>query len=93
MFFKGSRYAKVGDDQIQGEQGRTMSFKKVRFIADTPAVLNHTVAQGERLDQIAQIYYKDPLVFWRICDSNRALLPEDLVKRPGAKVGIPASEA
>ena len=92
MFFKGSRYEKVGTDSIVNENGVTVQFKKVRFIPDTPARLGVVVKQGERIDNIADRVYDDPERFWRICDANRALWPADLVSEPGEKIVVPPAE-
>jgi hypothetical protein len=92
MFFKGSRYADVGEDQIVDSQGRVVQYKKVRFIPETRAQVGHLVSQGERLDHIAHHYFRDPERFWRIGDANRALWPDDLVAEVGRKILIPASE-
>jgi hypothetical protein len=92
MFFKGSRYEKVGTDSVTDAQGRTILFKKVRFIVDTPAQAALVVGQGERLDRIAQRVYQDPELFWLICDANRARWPDDLVAEPGRVIRIPPSE-
>lgn len=48
----------------------------------------HRVVEGERLDQLAQRYYGDPLLFWLICDANDAIFPEDLLV-PGRVLRIP----
>lgn len=48
----------------------------------------HRVAVGERLDQLAQRYYGDPLKFWLICDANDTIFPEDLMV-PGRVLRIP----
>jgi hypothetical protein len=92
MFFKGSRYEKVGTDSITNARGQAVLFKKVRFIAETPAQAALVVGQGERLDQIAQRVYQDPELFWLICDANRALWPDDLVAQPGRAIRVPPSE-
>ena len=92
MFFKGSRYEKVETAQFTGRDGRSVNYKKVRFIPDTPARLGHRVQQGERLDHIAHRYYQDPERFWRICDAGRALWPDDLIAETGRKIPVPPSE-
>ena len=45
--------------------------------------------QGDRLDLISYRIYKDPEQFWRICDANLALLPEELTAEPGRRLLIP----
>jgi hypothetical protein len=92
MFFKGSRYEPVGTDSIVDGSGREIRYKKVRFIPETPALLKHAVVQGERLDHIAHRYYRDPELFWRIADANRAMRPAELVARPGHRIAIPGAE-
>jgi len=92
MFFKGSRYESVGTDSITTAEGRVVRFKMVRFIPETPATAALVVGQAERLDQIAFRVYQDPELFWKICDANRALWPDDLVAEPGRIIRIPPSE-
>lgn len=48
----------------------------------------HRVVVGERLDQLAQRYYGDPLKYWLICDANGAVFPEELMV-PGRVLRIP----
>jgi hypothetical protein len=89
MFFKGSRFEHVPTAVIAGPDGRTVRYKKTRFIGPVPARRNHTISQGERLDLIAHRYFRDPERFWRICDANLALWPDDLVARAGRRILIP----
>ncbi len=93
MFFKGSRYAKVPDQTLTDADGRTIRYKGTRFIPDTPAQVGHIIIDGERLDHIAYFYYRDAERFWRICDCNVVIDPDELNTAPGRKIGIPAAEA
>jgi hypothetical protein len=92
MFFRGSRYEKVATTQITDATSRVIPYIKVRFIPPTPAVVGHSVLQGERLDQISNNYYKDAQRFWRICDANFAVWPDDEVAVPNVTILIPPSE-
>ena len=92
MFFKGSRYANVGEHEITGSKGLVVRYKKVRLIPRTEAQMAHTVSQGERLDHIAHRYYRDPERFWRVCDANCAMWPDDLVAEVGQTIMIPPLE-
>jgi hypothetical protein len=93
MFFRGSRYEGVGENEIQDGQGRAVRYKKVRFIPEMEMPrMGHILSQGERLDHIAYDYYRDPERFWRICDANRAMWPAELVAEAGKIVRIPPSE-
>jgi hypothetical protein len=89
MFFRGSRYEPVPEAQLATPDGRTIRYKRVRFIPDTPGSLAQKVNQGDRLDLISYRVYKDPEQFWRLCDANLALLPEELVEEPGRRLLIP----
>jgi nucleoid-associated protein YgaU len=91
VFFKGSRYAKVPEQTIADANGRTIRYKTTRFIPDATASSGHRVTNDERLDHIAWQHYRDAERFWRICDANRVLQPEDLLEE-AAIIGIPPSE-
>jgi hypothetical protein len=78
MFFKGSRYEKVATNTITDASGTVIVYKKIRFIPLTDGIAGYSVKQGERLDQIANRIFRDPQRFWRICDANTAMWPDDL---------------
>jgi hypothetical protein len=91
MFFKGSRYEKVPESALTDATGRVVRFKTTRFIPDTRAVAGHRVMRGERLDHIAYQHFRDAERFWRICDANRALWPNEILAE-AAIIRIPPSE-
>jgi hypothetical protein len=91
MFFKGSRYEKVATNQITDSNGRVIVYKKMRFIPPTPGMVRYTVKQGERLDLVANLTFRDAQRFWRICDANDAMWPDDLLLI-GRTLEIPSSE-
>jgi nucleoid-associated protein YgaU len=92
MFFKGSRYAKVGELTWTDPAGREVRYKKIRFIPSVQATMGHIVHQGERLDQIANRYYRDPERFWRIADANVTMWPDELIEEAGRTILIPPAE-
>jgi hypothetical protein len=47
----------------------------------------HEVTQGDRLDNITHRYLGDPEQFWRLCDANGAMRPEEL-EVPGRRLRI-----
>jgi len=53
-------------------------------------LLEHTFTQGERLDTITARYLDDPTQFWRVCDANGVLRPEEL-ERIGRVIKITIS--
>lgn len=69
MFLKGSRYEQARP--FVSEDG-SVPFPGVRprEIAPAPAVLEHTVQAGDRLDRLARHYYSDDRLWWRIVDAN-----------------------
>ena len=91
MFFKGSRYEKVAEHEIEDRNGRRVRYKRIREIPPTPARLGHEVAAGERPDHIAHRYYRDSERFWRICDANRAERPEEIAAETGRVIAVPPS--
>jgi hypothetical protein len=89
MFFHGSRYEGVLEAEITTPDGRTIRYKRVRFIPDTPGVLPYLVKQGDRLDLVSFNAFGDPEQFWRICDANLAMWPDDLLAEAGRLLRIP----
>jgi hypothetical protein len=51
----------------------------------------HSVADGDRLDQISAHYLGDPALFWKVCDANLAFKPDELVSEAGKvlKLALP----
>lgn len=92
MFFKGSRYEKVPTRTLTDPSGRVIAYKSTRFISPTQPMEGHLVAADQRFDHIAWLHYRDPLRYWRICDANEALWPDDLLE-PGAILRVPPVEA
>ena len=52
----------------------------------------HAVTEGERLDHIAANYLGDPEQFWRICDANGAMRPDELLEPIGRRLRITLPE-
>ena len=55
-------------------------------------LLEHVVTQGERLDNITAQYLDDPEQFWRVCDANRAMCPDELTEEVGRRLRITLPE-
>ncbi len=51
-------------------------------------VQEHFVVQGDRLDNLAAKYLGDTEQFWRLCDANGAMRPDELVEVIGAVIKI-----
>lgn len=81
LFPPTSRYAGVEIAKLERPGGSTVAYIRRRFIPPPErfALLQeHVVTQGERLDTITAHYLGDPEQFWRVCDANVALAPEEL---------------
>lgn len=89
MFFQGSRYLGVEDAEMVDGMGQVVRYKRTRLIPPTPASYSHVVRSHERLDHVAYEHFRDSERFWRICDANLAMWPEELVERPGRRILIP----
>lgn len=93
MFSRGSRYETVPDAVWVSPTGREIVYKRLRLIPPPgPAVQGYLVARGDRLDLIAFRFYRDPEQFWRLCDGNTAMRPDDLVAAPGRRLIVPLPE-
>lgn len=53
-------------------QGKSQTFKGLRFRDIKPAtgVVEYEIKQGDRLDHLAQNYYNNDRMWWRILDAN-----------------------
>jgi nucleoid-associated protein YgaU len=95
LFPPASRYHGIDTATLQRPGGSTVAYLRRRFVPapEQLALLQeHTVTRGDRLDNIAANYIGDPEQFWRICDANRAMRPEELTETPGRKLRITLPE-
>jgi hypothetical protein len=76
-----SRYASVGTAVLTTPDGTTVPYLLRRLVPQPErytVIGEHRVGDGERLDVIAALLLGDPTQFWRLCDANLALRPEEL---------------
>jgi hypothetical protein len=52
----------------------------------------HEVSEGERPDGIAARYLGDPEQFWRVCDANNVIQPNELTETTGRRIRITLPE-
>jgi len=90
-----SRYAAVEIAALTRPDGSEVSYLRRRLVPD-PArfetILEHVVAEGDRLDNITYAYLDDPEQFWRICDPNRVLRPTELTDELSRPIRITLPE-
>jgi hypothetical protein len=81
-----SRYHGIPLATLTLPDGTMVAYVQRRFVPppDRFAVLfEHRIDSGDRLDNLAARYLGDPQQFWRLCDANRAVRPDELVETPG----------
>ena len=95
MFDETSRYYNIDTKTIDitDADGSTRQVRYVqRRIIAPPAnsltVIEHTVTQGDRLDNITDRYLGDPTEFWLVCDANNVMRPNDLTDTIGRVIKI-----
>lgn len=93
MFTATSRYANLETAIYEGPDGRMVVYIRRRFVSifSGTVLLEHPVAEHDRLDTIATRYLGDPEQFWRICDANMAMSPDNLTVEVGRRLTIASS--
>jgi len=95
LFGPTSRYYGLDTATLNVPGGNTITYVERRFV---PSPENfqllqvHAVVQGDRLDNLANQYLGDPTLFWRLCDANRAMRPEELTETVGRQLSITLPE-
>ena len=87
-----SRYNGVATTTITGADGRVIAYLQRRIVPQPSAfgtLQVVTVQDGDRIDRLAAQYLGDPLAYWRLCDANGVLSPEDLTATPGTTFTVP----
>jgi len=95
LFPPTSRYYGIETATIETAEGKTVIYLKRRFVPspDRFALLQeHLVVQGDRLDNVTARYLSDPEQFWRICDANNAMRPDELTETIGRRLRITLPE-
>ena len=95
----GDRYEqeadRVAETIMTTPDGTEVKYLRRRFVPppENFALLQeHTVTEGERLDHIAAKYLGDPEQFWRLCDANGAIRPNELIESVGRRIRITLPE-
>lgn len=87
MFFSGSRYEKAGAYTLTKPDGSQVSVTRMPLPLLNPLAGFHRRLASQQLDLIASHYFADATTFWRLCDGNRAVVPDALGARD--LIGIP----
>lgn len=93
MFLPTSRYFDLPRATRVTPEGREVAYVRRRFIPMIRVTraegVEYTVTQGDRLDNISARTLGDPEAFWRICDANNAMRPDELTEVTGRVLRIP----
>jgi nucleoid-associated protein YgaU len=92
MFSTNSRYYSIETATRQTASNQTIVYVQRRFLPPSEkfqVIQKHTLSQGDRLDNITASYLGDPEQFWRLCDANNAMHPDELTAKIGQKLRIP----
>jgi hypothetical protein len=90
-----SRYHGIAVATLEQKNQEPIAYLKRRFVpsSDNFVVMQeHTVVQGDRLDNLAAGYLGDAELYWRLCDANGALRPAELTETPGTRIAITLPE-
>ena len=86
-----SRYHGIGTAKLTTTDGRAIVFLKRRLVPapeEFALIQEHSIVQGDRLDNLTAKYLGDPEQFWRLCDANGAIVPDELTETIGGTVRI-----
>ena len=89
MVFKGSRYANTPVISPETPGRSAPRVLGLRPVPHSPGVLTYSVAEGDRLDQLAYRFYSDSRKYWLILDANPEILNPFELLQPGRQIRIP----
>ena len=81
IYDRNSRYAKFSTlEQTTDAQGRKVLTMGRARVPAQKELGEHVRRDGQRLDHLASYYLKDASAYWRICEINDVLLPDQLAE-------------
>jgi hypothetical protein len=86
-----SRYQNVDTTSLVLPDGTSITYLQRRLLpalGSLAVMQSYVVTQGDRLDNIAAKFIGDPEQFWRICDANGAMRPDELTEVVGRQLSI-----
>ena len=96
MFETTSRYFSIATLTLTQPNGQIVAYKGRRFLPqgrNLPLLGETAVVQGDRLDLITARSLGDAEQYWRICDANDCMNPEDLTGESGHTLRVPIPQA
>jgi hypothetical protein len=95
MFSITSRYYGIATVTLETADGKKISFVRRRFVPPPERfdlLVEHVVTEDERVDNITSQYLGDPEQFWRVCDANGVVRPDELTETIGRRIRITLPE-
>jgi len=95
LFAANSRYYGIETATLERPGRPPIVYLRRRFLPQPErfqTIQEHTVIQGERLDNITAQYLADATLFWRLCDANRAMRPDELTDTTARRIRITLPE-
>jgi hypothetical protein len=81
IYERNSRYAKFAKiEETTDAEGRKVLTMGVARVPAQKELGEHIRRDGQRLDHLASYYLKDASAYWRICEMNDVLLPDQLAE-------------
>ena len=90
-----SRYYTTPTATLTTPDRRQITYLLRRFVPPPElfaTLREHVVEQGDRLDRLAAEHLGDPELYYRLCDANRALRPNELTDTVGRRIAITLPE-
>jgi hypothetical protein len=91
MFPRTSRYYNIELAKFVTPDQREIVYLRRRFLPLAPPAMiiaEHTVEEGDRLDNVTARYLGDPEQFWQLCDANDAMAPDELTEEIGRRLKV-----
>lgn len=95
LFSATSRYHGIAATTLTLSDGTMIAYVRRRFVPwpeRFTLLVEHRVVSGDRLDNLAARYLGDPQQFWRMCDANRAMRPDELIETLGRALRVTLPE-
>jgi hypothetical protein len=90
-FAPGSRYHGLDTAQWTRPDGAEVTYVRRRIVPPAEnfvSMSRHRVAEGDRVDNLADRYFGDPEQYWRLCDANGTIQPKELTRTIGRVLRI-----
>jgi len=91
MFTDGSRYIKMPAYETKDARGRMVKAVVLPLPTQPRVAGEFLMQEGRRLDHLAAQFLEDATAFWRICDANNVMHPDELMVF-GKRILIPVKE-